>query len=443
MKSFFFSLLFIGTCQFLYAQEICDNGIDDDGDGFIDLLDDECDCGSSLIPNPSFEEMDCCPDFHSQLDCATTWTQASGATSDYYNTCDYTAIAGEGVTSADVTDIPDGEGWVGYWSNPGYVEYIGACLDGPLLAGEEYTLNFHTAWGFGPANHTFSIFATPDCGDLPWAGTACPTGSGSWELLTSTVLTYTLDGTWQEVTITFTPAVDYNAIAFGGPCGGEPEWRYTYVDNLRLIDSDIFIEITETGTWCDENLELEATVTGGAGTWQWYKDGIALDGETGSTLDVMPYGLGEYTVTYTDGDDCGAANYFTEEEGAISADFTTENVCLGEETTFTNTSVVGDGITPEWEWDFGDGSSSTDESPTHTYTGPGTYTVRLIGINDIGCNDTTEIEVTVDPTPVAHFEFIAAGVSSEDGSTGDCVVNALQFNDLSSIAAPGTITSWN
>lgn len=26
------------------AQEVCDNGIDDDGDGYIDLFDDECAC---------------------------------------------------------------------------------------------------------------------------------------------------------------------------------------------------------------------------------------------------------------------------------------------------------------------------------------------------------------------------------------------------------------
>lgn len=49
------------------AQEICDNGIDDDMDGIIDLQDTvDCDCISdfkemktkSLIRNHSFEEMD-------------------------------------------------------------------------------------------------------------------------------------------------------------------------------------------------------------------------------------------------------------------------------------------------------------------------------------------------------------------------------------------------
>ncbi len=47
----------------LFSQEICNTGIDDDGDGLIDLFDDECECSGfassqqvpSLIPNYSFE----------------------------------------------------------------------------------------------------------------------------------------------------------------------------------------------------------------------------------------------------------------------------------------------------------------------------------------------------------------------------------------------------
>jgi len=51
---------------YLTAQiEICDNAFDDDGDGMIDLNDEDCFCQfqmpESLIPNPSFEELDCCP----------------------------------------------------------------------------------------------------------------------------------------------------------------------------------------------------------------------------------------------------------------------------------------------------------------------------------------------------------------------------------------------
>ena len=92
----------IVVSQGLFAQEICDNGVDDDSDGLIDLNDPDCQCagitGSSasvqdLIPNSSFEDTDCCPSSFSQLNCAQNWVQASNATSDYFNTCDYDYLA--------------------------------------------------------------------------------------------------------------------------------------------------------------------------------------------------------------------------------------------------------------------------------------------------------------------------------------------------------------
>jgi hypothetical protein len=83
---FFGFLLFMAGS--LHAQEICDNAIDDDGDGLIDLNDDECDCEtlieSSLIPNASFEDLICCPGFLGMLDCAETWIQASIPTTDFF-----------------------------------------------------------------------------------------------------------------------------------------------------------------------------------------------------------------------------------------------------------------------------------------------------------------------------------------------------------------------
>ena len=83
-----------------YAQEICDNAIDDDGDGLIDFQDNDCECEfielRSLIPNPSFENMDCCPDQFFRLDCAPPWFTSIGTVPDYIHTC----------------------GWSGYCSTP-------------------------------------------------------------------------------------------------------------------------------------------------------------------------------------------------------------------------------------------------------------------------------------------------------------------------------------
>ncbi len=113
-------ILFL-TLRFLsYSQEICDNGIDDDGDGFIDLNDTAaCNCGIfqiepySLIQNPSFEDTFCCPFFYSSLVCAKDWMQASLATSDYFNTCGF---IGDAVNVGRLAPIPvfGGSGYVGF-----------------------------------------------------------------------------------------------------------------------------------------------------------------------------------------------------------------------------------------------------------------------------------------------------------------------------------------
>ncbi|MBY0486108.1 MAG: hypothetical protein K2P85_02800, partial [Flavobacteriaceae bacterium] len=69
---FFFSLI-------SFSQENCNNGIDDDGDGKIDLNDPDCICNTSsitsIIPNPSFEVNTSCPNSFSQLNYATPWIQ--------------------------------------------------------------------------------------------------------------------------------------------------------------------------------------------------------------------------------------------------------------------------------------------------------------------------------------------------------------------------------
>ena len=72
------SILFVAVP--IFSQEICDNGIDDNGDGIVDINDPNCNClgitltedVTSFLPNPSFEEMNCCPFGHSQLELASS-----------------------------------------------------------------------------------------------------------------------------------------------------------------------------------------------------------------------------------------------------------------------------------------------------------------------------------------------------------------------------------
>ncbi len=427
-------ILFLFFPFFGYTQEVCNNGLDDDLDGLIDLNDPDCDCDdlmgfSSLIPNPSFEDTLCCP-FALGFDCADNWDYVNYGTPDYYHLCH--GLYFPGMMIPDFPFPGGGLGHIGF-GEAGVIihEMTGTCLDVPLLSGNTYIINLYAAWGKGSPNINISIYGTPDCADIPWASTDCPVGFGSWVLLDDDLIVLPMDGSWNEVTLTFTPAVNIEAIAIGGPCGLVAGSNYYYLDGLTLVSEDHFTEITRSGEWCDGNLQLSTSIDTVGGTWQWYKNGIALVGETGETINVNDYGMGTYTAQYSIGGQCLRLSHAVFFADALDADFTFENVCFGEAIDFENTSTIPDGGSPTWQWDFGDGGTSTTENPSHTCAAPGVYTVQLIGINDLSCNDTTSYEVTVYPLPNVDFEF-----------SGGCIINPVSFTDLSSIPAPDEITSW-
>lgn len=85
---------------------------------------------------------------------------------------------------------------------------------------------------------------------------------------------------------------------------------------------------------------------------------------------------------------------------SLNADFTadTSKICGSGPVTFTNKSLGGS----TFIWSLGDGSTSNSSTTfTHTYTQPGTYTVRLIAIDETTCvgRDTAEKTVLIYALP--------------------------------------------
>ncbi len=410
----------------LLAQEICDDGIDNDGNGLIDLNDPACDCGgsTSLIPNPSFEDNSCCPTecsgdgsiFQNQdflSDCADIWIQASDASSDYFNTCDYT-----GTSQLPFPDGNSAAGFIIYEENTAgtYLEYLGATLTSPLLNGVQYQLSFDIAFDFVdgtitstanplPANPScpidITIYGTPNAGDIPWAGQDCPVGSGSFVALGN--IAYNPDATsgWGTLTITFTPTFDVYAVAIGGPCSipigcgydgdmNNGEIPYFYVDNLMLNTPQV--NISETGNMCTNDLVLTATSGGtGIGTYQWYYAGIAIPGQTNSTLNISTLGgvIGDYQVMFTSNGNC-ATDEITVTHNPVTITVSPDDaLCLGEN---VNISANG-GTTYTWDNGLG-GGSNHNVSPTATTI----YHVTASNVD--GCSDSSSIEITVNPQPI-------------------------------------------
>jgi len=438
-------LLLAGT---LMAQEICDNALDDDGDGLIDMNDTDCECEGffdtqnlpSLIPNPSFETMNCCPSSFSQLNCAQSWVQATSATSDYQNTNCY-------VMPASPVPPPDGNGFVGAIFSPGWQEYVGSCLISPMQANTEYELNMQMATtsitGFGdlcgavnfsPINIT--IFGNPSCNQLPFNTTGCP--GGNWVVLGSA--TYNPITTWAPFSITITPTQNISAIMIGSPCAlpgdyGGSCYPYFVFDNLILNETTYFATLTvnQTGQWCDDDIVLHAAADTINGTWQWYKGGVALLGENAANLSVSAngHGAGDYTAVYRIGNQCESVDISVVQPDLPTADFSTADVCFPAGASFTDLSVVASGSVTNWQWDFGDGNNSNQQNPSHTYLADGTYTVQLTVTTDINCTDSYSADVTIYPKPNAQF-------SATDG----CLGTVTQFTDQSTVNNPDNVTTW-
>ena len=109
----------------------------------------------------------------------------------------------------------------------------------------------------------------------------------------------------------------------------------------------------------------------------------------------------DYTVTGTDTNGCVNTDIATVTvEPVPTASFTADDVCIGDTTTFVNTSQPATGVT--YQWGFGNGQSSTLENPTHLYQAAGTYAAQLTVIWG-NCSDAATEDVLVHPRPQSSF----------------------------------------
>lgn len=320
MKAPFFLLLAMILLDMVYQpeplnirlmEEICENARDDDGDGLVDLNDPDCECPEyeprSLIPNPSFEELECCPVTRSQLDCATGWTQASEATTDLLHTCDWMGWPG----LEPPLPFPDGEAVSGFRNGrfrgedaqPNWKEYMGACLLAPLKARNSYRFQFYIGYTYdnNSPNTQLVFFGAISCDSLPFGinnpNHGCPTnGNGmGWVALDSVEIGGA--ESWELKEITLYPRQDIYALAIGPSC---PELYYDYstyyfLDKLVLAEEVEFeYGISASGSPCGEDFTLSVPPIFNT-DYQWFKNGIALVGETGHELNVKT-GEGDYLV---------------------------------------------------------------------------------------------------------------------------------------------------
>ena len=407
----FFSLI-------LFSQENCTNGIDDDGDGLIDLNDQECLCNNSsitsVIPNPSFEIKTNCPTTHTQLELATPWIQATTATSDFFHNCGFLF---QGMAALGINNFPDGNGAAGVYFTKNYKEYLGTSLTAPMVAGTSYQLTMNvvalnmggsTASAINPTTLEPANVTVYGCN----LGTNLPVDT---ELSPNTVdptwieighASYSPVSTWGQITITFTPSININAIIIGAPPVLPPSYPsisatnqsnlpYFVFDNLLLNTSSSFgVTITSVGTYCDNNLVLSAEITAPLGpgtTYQWYKNGIAIVGATNSTYNVLgnPTSLGSYSVQIINGTNCYVSSNYTVNNSIPSPSYTKVD---------PNCTVATGSITittPAFQYSF-DNGVTWQSSPTKDLLPLGIYFIKIKTLG--GCiSSTTGVDITEPP----------------------------------------------
>ena len=346
MRNLLMALLICVCPYLLLCQEICDNGIDDDQDNLIDFQDDDCECEfielRSLIPNPSFEEMSCCPDQHYRLDCTSSWIQAYGVTPDYIHSCGWTGP--EDIKPA--TPYPDGDGVIGFLNGRvpqnlpiewNWKEYAGTCLIEPMRAGISYTIEY--SLGFSSQLRSppleLTLFGSDDCANFPFGIDVtlpgCPTNFPDWVRLEGQELEGTTFPSWVKGSFEFIPDRDIRTIAIGPPCelfDGEIS-NYYFLDDLFMEETFKFkFKIRVSGDPCSNDKVL-AVESREELDYQWYKDLIALPGEKKRTLDVK-YGDGSYQVRMINPEGCIMSDPFEYEELIPEESEKEVIICQGE-----------------------------------------------------------------------------------------------------------------
>ncbi|MEN0004288.1 MAG: gliding motility-associated C-terminal domain-containing protein [Bacteroidota bacterium] len=457
-------LLFVCLPLSIWSQEICDNAIDDDGNGLIDLNDPACVCTipasvPSFLPNPSFEDYendeDCLsslpsgsPESINQANCLQSWFQVSNGTTDVWNELTFSGYFANFPDSIPFP-APDGNGIVGFWvgtnysPDPQYREYIGACIEQtPLLAGQEYTLTFDLGFIFpeldgadltySPSPVEIAVYGLPTCTNVFFNSSTCPENSGASQYVRlGTVSVAGEPGQWSEAEITFSVPFNIRAIAIGGSCASDilpPSninffGNYYLLDDLVLNETVIFeqpfvgdVEIL-SGSACDENLVLEASDFPDA-TYQWFKEGVAIVGATDQQYEVEggAAGLGEYQVVITIDGECGISDPYEVAlpEVFLSLPDTVLN-CITE-----RTALQAPGNADFYEWTY---NGETYIADTYVLSGPGviyvTATRECVSIQDsivvVAAENLIDIEAFASDTLVCNGELVQlSGVPADN-----------------------------
>jgi gliding motility-associated-like protein len=308
------------------------------------------------------------------------------------------------------------------YQNPDYKSFASTCLTIPLKKDSLYRLDFFAGFGTpgseylnvngqllgpsaSPSPETFGLFGEPDCSAVgnPIPLYSCIQRAG-WISLGS-VEVKSGPGTWQKVSILFTPPMDMQAIAVGPGCdtnftsfpisgtyNGESYRTNTYsyfIDSLQFYEAGApppQVSLV-SGDSCTPTivLEMQPAAFYATSVLQWYRNDTLVSGQQASTLTIprMNAGTALYSCQVKNDSVCLVSNPFPVNWTPLP----NASVLGSPDTTVCTDSVLLNAFTDSaFHYVWQDGSTQ----PYFFATQNGTYTVS---ISD-GCG-TTRAQKTV------------------------------------------------
>jgi gliding motility-associated-like protein/uncharacterized repeat protein (TIGR01451 family) len=304
------------TLTILEPVEICNNGIDDDGNGLADCDDPACNPYVNYFANGSMENYSQCPNLSQAGTMAyvASWktslpapAQTGGQlmVNDPANGCVSPRPAESWLASTNLPAGSDGVAWAGMHGgtpNLGFEDFQNTLI-APLPAGT-YTFTFsagylvnapYTApgyfkfYGVMPGEADFTM-AHP-LGDSPMINNAISAS----------------DPTWKDYSFTFTSTAIYDRIymvAYSGPAGRS----YLVFDGFKMVYNPPVIGFQNPLETCIPDAILK--VNNPDPVWvsyQWYMDGVLIPGATEATYQPTTGQLGVFTVSGILASGCASA----------------------------------------------------------------------------------------------------------------------------------------
>ncbi len=262
-------------------------------------------------------------------------------------------------------------------------------LSNDIDTGQTLTL----AWNNGIKGATFTS-----------AGNPHPTGTFCWTPADSQI---------SSNPYCFTVLVKDNACPYNG------SQVFTYCITVTGVHVDLG---PDQAISCTDQATIYTTVNS--------PDSISYLWSTGATTTYITTGAGTYWCTVSNGVCTSTDTVVVTSPFVPIAKFTnTIPSCLNDTAVFTDHSTSFGSTIVGWTWTFSDGSPVSNlQNSTHVFPGSGTYYVKLLVLNSLGCMDSIVDTIAILPPPKAAFTYI-----------NSCQGQSVTFTDSST----GGATSWN